>query len=243
MSGETSLKFLIPESSCQKAFEVWALFANETKESVLRCDWVDMYYCDSAPGYTHTLENRTAVITVSRDLEKKPEDFICESLFRPKTDPIRCLCKRAAVIIPEQPDSDGPWQVGLIVGVSVGLVVLLVILVGIYIYIRCCRPNSSESKPDLNVRPDERKPLNKEKMNAPKISATDSQKSSTATLICFSCGAVQPKEETISQTGEPSMDVPQMSAADLQESSTPAVTPPPTETVPPKKETKIKPHP
>ncbi|XP_025099922.1 uncharacterized protein LOC112567443 [Pomacea canaliculata] len=188
MSGETSLKFLIPESSCQKDFEVWALFADGAKESVLRCDWVKKYYCDSAPGYTHTLENSTALITLPRDLEKKPDDFICDSLFRPKTDPIMCLCKRAAISIPVQSDSDSPEQVGFIAGMVIAISVILFLVVFL-IYKRY--RTSSKSKHDPNVRPDECQPLRK-----------DSQKS---LLTFFPCGTVPPRKKPMTQWPHPEL--------------------------------------
>ncbi|XP_025101029.1 uncharacterized protein LOC112568128 [Pomacea canaliculata] len=221
MSGETSVTFLIPESSCQKDFEVWALFADGAKESVLICDWVDKYHCSSAPGYTHTLENTTALITVPLDLEKKPDHFICNSLFNPKTDASWCYCRKAE-FIPGQPDSDSPGQVALIVGLSVPLVLLFLVLVLVLVGFLICKyyfgRTLSMSTRDPNVRTGEFEPLrNRIKYRAdrpssdpnvyvlvrkdvPHISATDSQKT---LLTFFPCGTVSPRKRPMTQKPHP----------------------------------------
>ncbi|XP_025102493.1 uncharacterized protein LOC112569060 [Pomacea canaliculata] len=163
MSGKSTLKFLIPESSCQRDFSVFAVYADGTKDKVLRCDWFDKYLCDNAPGYTHTIENDTALITVPRDLKKEPEVFICEPYFQLTNFTKRCFCKMhvPAIIIPGQPGGDSPEQVDLIGGLSVLSVLLLLVLVvvGFLICKYCHRQNSSDSEHDRNVRPNEREPL------------------------------------------------------------------------------------
>ncbi|XP_025101542.1 uncharacterized protein LOC112568453 [Pomacea canaliculata] len=99
MRVETSLKFLIPNILCQQDFAVLDLYADTAKAKILNCKWtVNKYDCDNAPGYTHTIENDHALITVLPGFKEKADDFICEVLGQPKTDPSMCLCKTAGTI-------------------------------------------------------------------------------------------------------------------------------------------------